>query len=57
MYVDLEAQESVLRRLAEALHPEGFLVLGRNDRPIEELQAGNLFQRVGKSTAKIYVKV
>ncbi len=59
MYFDLEAQESTLRHFAAALHPGGYLVIGRNDRPIEELKAGTLFQRIkfGKNKLKVYVKV
>ena len=57
MYFDDDAQTSVIRRFAQALHPGGHLVLGKKDRPIDFLEAGReLFERIDPKSHEIWVK-
>jgi len=57
MYFDDEAQSSALQRFADALHPGGFLVIGKKDRPIDMLEAGReLFERLDPKSHEMWVK-
>ena len=57
MYFDDAMQESTLRRFADVLLPGGFLAIGSEDRPLEELHTGRtMFKRVDLSNHQFYVR-
>jgi len=49
MYFDKHCQQSTLQRFADSLRPGGYLIIGKNDQCIEDLEACRFFVRVESS--------